>query len=90
MNNALDAIKIVWVGLMFLIGLVERKGEGEAKKAEVIAAATKAVNDLQIPSWAKTLILAVLPFAIDRLVAWMKANGVFEKLEGFLTQLGIS
>jgi len=70
-TNIATIIVQVLAVITSLIYLVERPGDGAAKKAEALAAAKTLIAALPIPGWAKMIFCldVILGFLIDLAVA---------------------
>lgn len=77
--SILEHVREVVAVVIALVMLVERKGDGLAKRAEVIAGVKVAINALKIPDWIKGLMSldVVLGALVDALVFALNKTGWF-------------
>jgi len=67
--------------IIALVMLVERQGDGQAKRQEVIDGVQLALAALPIPAWIKTLFTldAVIGVFVDVAVALLNKLSIFQK-----------
>lgn len=85
-SNILNIVAQVIAILTALVLAVERPGEGEQKKTEVVTAIKEVLLVAPIPAWARAIftIDAVVGVIVDLLVATLNKTGWFKPAEAEL------